>query len=524
MADNKSGQQAEHQTGGEEARQPGTNLEAGMATLAVAEVSTSTTAPAPPSPPVIPAQQEAAVSTATATAPQTPIDGTTPAPPAVPAQQEAAPPAAAVAAPLPAGAPAQSAGGNPPSADLQNLIIRYRIDVDSYPAIANYNVQDVEVIISYLEQLGVNVQRVVQRYPAVFAGAPRRNVVIACEGVVQLLRNNGVNVVRAIEGYPNVLRLRIDTLQRTMDAITAVGHTVADVVHRYPNIFRLSEGDIDCMLRIGPQRVPQPQQLPDPRVELFTSLGLNAYRLLKKAPGVLGCTYKKLMENLDYLASVGVDVRRSRVVYKVPGLLERGLEALQQGVQFLTDNRLNAVIHINRYPTLLTCSVENNLGPTRRFLMDVMGLTTDDLNRTPNLWGYSWQKRLLPRFLYLQSENIPIQTISLFDFGFLSDANFATRLAGTDLHRYYAWRLQNGFSLPGDYQPVAAAAQPPADVAANNDTAADVVDGAVEEDASTVASNFEDREEECDDDHGDDDNEYPPDGDADDGATSSAQL
>lgn len=115
--------------------------------------------------------------------------------------------------------------------------------------------------ISYLEQLGVNVQRVVQRYPAVFAGAPRRNVVIACEGVVQLLRNNGVNVVRAIEGYPNVLRLRIDTLQRTMDAITAVGHTVADVVHRYPNIFRLSEGDIDCMLRIGPQRVPQPNRL-----------------------------------------------------------------------------------------------------------------------------------------------------------------------------------------------------------------------------------------------------------------------
>eukprot|EP00667_Euglena_gracilis_P027657 EG_transcript_34430 len=119
---------------------------------------------------------------------------------------------------------------------------------------------------------------------------------------------------------------------------------------------------------------------------------------------------------------------------------------MQRRVQFLAENGLNVVRHINGRPHVLLYSVEQKLQPTLTFVVEEMKRTTVELNAAYHLWSYSLEGRLRPRFQYLQS--LGLSRPDLVSFGSYSDARFASRLAGTDLQHYYAWRLRNGYAVP----------------------------------------------------------------------------
>eukprot|EP00667_Euglena_gracilis_P021456 EG_transcript_23496 len=249
------------------------------------------------------------------------------------------------------------------------------------------------------------------------------------EKVVQLLQDNQVDVVRAVNLNPNVLQRRIGTLQCIMDAVVSCGHSVADVFNRYPSFMRMSAADVSIMLELRGQtnasatRHHRPMH---PKALLLYSLGLDSEWLLKRVPNKEG----ELLE---------------RVVRSNPTVLGLRTEALQQRVQFLKENGLNVVQSVNGCPSVLYLNVERKLRPILDFVVQDMEIAPSELNKASKTWAYDLEGRLRPRFCYLKSLGRSVGNLSTF--GSCSDVRFATRIAKTDLQKYYAWRLRNGHSV-----------------------------------------------------------------------------
>eukprot|EP00667_Euglena_gracilis_P011453 EG_transcript_11705 len=349
---------------------------------------------------------------------------------------------------------------------VQSLLRHYDIDilkvVQRYPPVQAYDVQRVERVVLYLAGLGVDVKRVVEKHPTVLAGK-----VEAYDVVVQWLRHNGVDVARVVGADPSVLSRRIGTLQEIGDAICGCGHSLADVAHRVPSIFRTSSADASLVLQLrklahGPREIfdkERPSGEVDRKLALLSSLGLDANRLLRKAPQVLRCSSSKLFAVAEYLNKQGLDSRK--IAQSAPHVLGQRPEALQTRLQFFAENGLDALKHVNGTPTVLACSVERKLQPTLKFLIEEMGRTRAELDNAYNLWSYDLNGRLRPRLLYLRSLGKEPRK-GLAHFGSFSDQRFAASFAKTDLEHYYAWRRQNGYPVPREQCRVDPAAHPTA--------------------------------------------------------------
>eukprot|EP00667_Euglena_gracilis_P015482 EG_transcript_16112 len=225
-----------------------------------------------------------------------------------------------------------------PRAEVQQHLEEYDIDVlkvaKRFPPLERYDLERVAVVTSFLAGLGVDVKRAVEAYPLVLGGKVEKY-----EAVVGLLRANGVDVANAVTRNPNVLARRVETLQRTMAAIARCGHSVAAVVRRQPAILRANPAGISAMLQLHSLTMPLedgsaavPLELADPMVALFSSVGLDAGRLLKRAPGAFNFSVGYLQAAVANLERIGVDV--PKVLHSAPTVLTLLPETPQRVVQF----------------------------------------------------------------------------------------------------------------------------------------------------------------------------------------------
>eukprot|EP00667_Euglena_gracilis_P003939 EG_transcript_3952 len=359
-------------------------------------------------------------------------------------------------------------GGRPPGRgtlcpEVQAHLSLYGIHMEKviqrYPSIVSHKLQRVERMGVFLLKLGVDVKRVVEKYPRILAGD-----VDAYKAIVRLLEDNKVEVARAINGNPSIFSRGTPAVQQMIDVITSRGYVVADVVHRFPGIFRSNVSDISSILQFlqrrtdaAGERLAGQQSLANsfhteasPKGALFSSMGLDADRLLRKFPQLMALSLDNLSAVVDYLKALGVDV--PKVAHSAPSAFGMRLETLQRRVQFLSENGMDVVRHVNGSPMVLSYSVEQNLQPTLDFVVQEMGCSPALLNGAYNVWGCSVENRLRPRFLYLKSLGRSLPGLSRF--ASFSDERFATLLAGTDLQHYHAWRLQNGFSVPARCLPI----------------------------------------------------------------------
>eukprot|EP00667_Euglena_gracilis_P011855 EG_transcript_12142 len=289
-------------------------------------------------------------------------------------------------------------GQRTPSAAVLAHLIGYGIDVAKvvrrYPAIASYDVERVQRITDYLASLGVDVKRVVEFHTVLLSGKVEK-----FEAVVHLLQANDVHVARMLNHHPAILRYRIATIQRRMDFISSCGHSVANVVNRYPNILRLSVPDVSPELRRQSNEANEVATSPPTHMHhgavLLSSVGLDVEWLFKRSPRVLVLSSNKLRTTLDYLQTLGVRV--PTVVRQAPSVLGFRIDAIQQRVQFLSDNGLDVVHHVHGCPQLLCCSIDRKLRPILTFVVEEMGLTQLELNAGPQVWGYDLKGRLRPQ-------------------------------------------------------------------------------------------------------------------------------
>eukprot|EP00667_Euglena_gracilis_P013049 EG_transcript_13449 len=339
-----------------------------------------------------------------------------------------------------------------PTAAVQAHLAQCGVDVHKvvqrYPPMASYSVERVRRVTDYLAGLGVDVKRAVEGHPRLLAGKVENYT-----AVVHVLQDNGVDVARAAKCYPSILKRRVATVQRTMDTIASCG-SVADIVNRDPRLLRASASNISLLSEVSRLKSGTiPSGNVHAKVALLSSLGLDSRLLLKRRPGVLMLNAGKLQATVDYLKCLNVDVQK--VVHSAPALVGLRIESMQQRVQFLTEHGLDVVQCVNGFPTILALSVERKLRPILKFVVEEMGRSPSELNGAHSIWGYDLKGRLRPRFCYLKSLGQSAGNLSTF--GSCSDVRFATRIAKTDLQEYYAWRIRNGHSVT---QPGSSLARP----------------------------------------------------------------
>eukprot|EP00667_Euglena_gracilis_P014080 EG_transcript_14563 len=334
---------------------------------------------------------------------------------------------------------------------LKYLNDRYGIDVQRvsarYPALQRYSRQRIEAVAAYLEELQVDVRRVVTNQPSVLAVDPQ-----SLKEKVRWMQGHGLNVIRVVNVFPGVLHRQLTMLEAKMQLIASSGDAIK-IVNCRPTILRVridtladcyaaadqkngaasSQGDGLRTARTVPQLSQQDLQsiLVDPKVVSHVGNGSVQNQQLP-AP------VEKMAEVIDYLEAQGINTQR--FFHVNPNVLGCRPAVLWQKIAFLEENGLDVTRHLRMAPTFFTYSVDRKLRPILRFILEDMGRSRAEVDRFPMLWTCSLEKRLRPRFRYLQTLGRGQGDYSLHDLLFPRDEVFCHTLAGRDVAHFHAWR------------------------------------------------------------------------------------
>ena len=98
-----------------------------------------------------------------------------------------------------------------------------------------YSMENMKGTVAYLEELGVDVTKVVNRCPSVF-GYSMENM----KGTVAYLEELGVDVTKVVNGRPTVFGYSMENMKGTVAYLEELGVDVTKVVNRCPTVFGLS--------------------------------------------------------------------------------------------------------------------------------------------------------------------------------------------------------------------------------------------------------------------------------------------
>eukprot|EP00667_Euglena_gracilis_P015600 EG_transcript_16247 len=352
-------------------------------------------------------------------------------------------------------------GGKPPlkgvptTNEAAEYLSQYSVDVlrviTRYPPLKRYSRERLEAVVAHLEVLHVDVRRVVSNHPSLLAMDPR-----TLETKVQWMQSRGLDVARVVNVYPGVLKHRITALEAKMAVIATFGNA-AEIVNCRPGMLRVGLNRLADHAATGQNISTTSEQLnnningpselltPQPKsaVDYLESLGLDP-RVRSKCPQLLYVPIGKVEEIVSYLEAQGANVRR--ILRVNPNILACRLERLKEKVAFLEENGLDVARHLWTTPSLLGFSVDQKLRPILRFVLDHMGRSRVEVDRYPLLWLCSLERRLRPRFLYLQSlgrEAAPLHAIL-----FPGDETFCRVTALEELTHYRAWQCKGDVPAP----------------------------------------------------------------------------
>ncbi|XP_048424806.1 transcription termination factor MTEF1, chloroplastic [Pyrus x bretschneideri] len=133
-----------------------------------------------------------------------------------------------------------------------------------------------------------------------------------------------------------------------------------------------------------------------------------------------------LRPTLYYLEQLGIDKPKSPSNLNAH-LLNTRVEKLKKKMRFLRSlgfSHEEAANVCARLPAIFGYSVEDNLRPKCEYLVKDMGRSVEELKKFPQYFGFSLEKRIVPRHLHLKERNveIPLNRMLLW-----SDQKFYTK-------------------------------------------------------------------------------------------------
>lgn len=205
----------------------------------------------------------------------------------------------------------------------------------------------------------------------------------------------------------------------------------------------------------------------EPRSEFLRNrLGLNTSslgKLISRHPQALTCTEDMMQQRVDFLMSkAGISASDlGKVVVAHPQVLHYKLDSMVERLEYLnsvgmSEKQISQAV--SRFPQLFSLSVTSNMAPKWHYLVEHLGGDVNALCSYPGYFSLSLNNRIMMRHLYL--ENIHGSAPLPFPLGHLkmSDAKFATEVAGTTLQEYEDFKKDRSSIMDGrsdsDSEPV----------------------------------------------------------------------
>ncbi|BBN00183.1 mTERF domain-containing protein, mitochondrial [Marchantia polymorpha subsp. ruderalis] len=235
------------------------------------------------------------------------------------------------------------------------------------PNLLNYSLDSMKSTVQYLLSFMKpwDVPKLIRRYAEVLVLDPHRKM----HPMINYLKYLGVkskDIGKVVLRRPQLLGYTIPGLEPSVKCLMEFGvkqEMIGKVITTAPQILTLN---VDDKLR--------------PVVEFFRSMGLNKERdielLLVRNGQILCCSIEKnLRPKFEFLLGLGLS----------------------------TTDIANMIV---LFPSMLGQSIEGSLGPKYNYLVNVMKRSVDEVIDFPQYFGYSLERRIIPRHEKLHSKAI----------------------------------------------------------------------------------------------------------------------
>lgn len=238
-------------------------------------------------------------------------------------------------------------------------------------------------------------------------------------------------IAKSYRHYSEFLRAKSSkNMEEILELLNGCGLTTPSEIRRvafsYPTLFSLSKGNIKskltllrtfmkeeaiCKLLISNARLlGHSEARLKSALSLFQRLGVEGHelsRLLMRVPRLLTTSEEKVLETFKQVENLGIKKESMAFAGAIRGILGVGKIDIDKRVHCLcslgfSEKQVSEVSR--RFPEVLGCS-EQNIKSHVDFLIKSVGFTLADIFRNPSLFGYSLEKRLIPRYRIIEALN-----------------------------------------------------------------------------------------------------------------------
>ncbi len=152
------------------------------------------------------------------------------------------------------------------------------------------------------------------------------------------------------------------------------------------------------------------------KINFLKSIGANLEKMLKDSPAAFTYSVESLKEKKDLIESYEIDV--PKIINKFPKMLFYNKKTLKEKIDFLVQEFGSAKWIVEKYPTILYNSVER-MKEKLNFYLNEMCLSKEqivELMQSINVFGYSLENRIRPRYLFFKEKNLKILPYKLLAY------------------------------------------------------------------------------------------------------------
>ncbi|XP_022741954.1 transcription termination factor MTERF4, chloroplastic-like [Durio zibethinus] len=334
-------------------------------------------------------------------------------------------------------------------------------DINEYPLMLGCSVRKNMIpVLGYLEKIGIPKSKLgefVKNYPQVL----QASVVVELAPVIKFLRGLDVekqDIGYVLQKYPELLGFKLEgTMSTSVAYLVSIGVSPRDIgpmVTQYPYFLGMRVGTVikplvDYLVSLGlPKKILARmlekraytlgydlEETVKPNVDCLISFGIRREAIasvIVQYPQILGLPLKAKLSTLQYFFNLKLKIDPdgfARVIEKMPQIASLNQNVLKKPIEFLVGRGLpldDVAKMFVKCPQLVALRIEL-MKKSYYYFKSEMGRPVKELVEFPEYFTYSFESRIKPRYLKLQSKGI---RCSLNWFLNCSDQRFEERLQG----------------------------------------------------------------------------------------------
>jgi len=279
------------------------------------------------------------------------------------------------------------------STQLERELIKELVRRVTYEELTNENLEEIKKIVEELEKSDYKQAIKNEILKCLGVDTSKYRVTASISTIVNsliYLRLIGVgDVEKVVKQFPIVLGYSVERMQKIVEYLQRIGvKNIGKVVEKSPYIFAYS---VDRMPKV---------------VNYLKKIGVrDVGKLIEKSPRILRYSIEKMQEKLKYLQSIGIE-NVGKVVEKAPQIFGYSIDRMQKIVKCLERMGIRNVSEvIEKNPSIFGLS-EETIQRKYKYLVEEIGLRAEDIEKYPILLSLSLERKIIPRLERLKSLGI----------------------------------------------------------------------------------------------------------------------